>query len=46
VFGVLVDGDRVLDAAPIARWMIGERWARCEAWVKTKGGVIDPQRER
>jgi hypothetical protein len=40
-YGVIVSDDRVTVAAPIARWMVGKRWANyCAAWVLLKGGTV------
>jgi hypothetical protein len=35
----LDDDDMVVDAAPIARWMIGKRWIDVQAWLRGKGGT-------
>jgi hypothetical protein len=33
-----VQGDRVVDAAPIFRWMVGVKFATVDAWVTRKRG--------
>lgn len=30
----------VLEAAPIARWMLGKHYRECERWIKRKGGTV------
>lgn len=37
-FGIEVDGGRVIDAAPIAHWMIGKDTRFIREWIKKKGG--------
>lgn len=44
VFSIDTDGDTVVDAAPIARWMIGKPRSVVRAWVAKKGGKIDALR--
>lgn len=39
-FGVVVEGGKVVDAAPIGRWMIGKDEGVVRAWVAQKGGRI------
>lgn len=38
-FGIRVEGDRVVEAAPIARWMIGKSGSQVRAWIKGRGGT-------
>lgn len=33
---VMVDGDSVVFAAPIFRWMVGKKWSECRKWSKIK----------
>lgn len=37
-YGIEVEGDRVVDAAPIARWMIGKTLDEVTRWITRKGG--------
>lgn len=38
-FGIKVDSsDRVVEAAPIARWMIGKTGSQVRSWITRKGG--------
>lgn len=41
-FGVMVDNQtgRVVEAAPIAKWMIGKFYTEVRLWVEGKGGKI------
>ena len=41
-FGIVVDNKtgRVIDAPPIARWMVGEFYTEIRLWVELKGGKI------
>lgn len=41
-FGVMVDNKtgRVVDAPPIARWMVGQFYTEVRLWVELKGGKI------
>lgn len=34
--GVLVQGEHVVEAAPILGWSVGKTWSRVEAWCKSK----------
>lgn len=38
-FAVVIKDNVVVEAAPIARWMIGHTQPHVEAWVKRKGGT-------
>jgi hypothetical protein len=38
VYGIEVMEGRVVDAAPIAHWMIGKSENYCKTWVLQKGG--------
>lgn len=40
-FRVNVRDGTVIDAAPIARWMIGRPWSYCIRWVLNKQGQIE-----
>ena len=40
VFAVAIKAGIVVDAAPIARWMIGKARLDVEAWVRRKSGII------
>jgi len=39
-FGIDVENDIVVDAAPIGKWMIGKNISFITNWVKKKNGVI------
>lgn len=43
-YGVVVREGRVVRAAPVAAWMIGKPWSRCEDWLKRKGATINTLR--
>lgn len=34
--GVVVDGERVVEAAPIFKWMVGKSWKYVQNWIKNK----------
>lgn len=38
-FGIKVMGGRVIDAAPIAKWMIGKDTEFIRQWIKKKDGT-------
>ena len=38
-YGIKVEGGIVMDAAPIARWMIGKDTAFIREWIAKKGGT-------
>ena len=39
-FGVQVHQNVVMEAAPIARWMVGKTWdPQITDWIKTKRGI-------
>lgn len=39
-FGIRFEGAKVVEAAPIARWMIGKQYEAINAWVMSKGGTM------
>ena len=39
-YGVIVRDGIVVEAAPIAHWMIGKHWSYCSRWVIRKGGEV------
>lgn len=39
-FGVVLSGGQVVEAAPIAQWMIGKPFSFVVKWVERKGGWI------
>lgn len=39
-YGILVKNDTVVEAPPIARWMIGRRMSWVSQWVNKKGGTV------
>lgn len=39
-FGVVVVGDTVREAAPIARWAVGKPWRTVRAWYEKRGAVV------
>lgn len=38
-YGIVVCDGKVVDAAPIARWMIGKDTHSVREWIKKKGGI-------
>lgn len=40
VYGVLVSNNVVIKTAPIARWMVGKLWPKCQMWIGNKRGNI------
>lgn len=40
-FGVLVVGKKVVDAAPIGKWMVGKDVDYCRGWVRRKKGTME-----
>lgn len=38
-YGIAVQGGRVVDAAPIARWMVGKDSRYCADWLRAKGAT-------
>lgn len=40
-YGIVVINNRVVEAPPIARWMIGERWTRVNILLLAKGAKIE-----
>ena len=45
-YGIAVQDGKVVDAAPIARWMIGKREEYVANWLRRKGARIVPLDER
>lgn len=43
-YGLVVIDNKVVDAPPIARWMIGKDIGQCAAWVRSKGGTTRKER--
>jgi hypothetical protein len=41
-YGIAVANGRVVDAAPIARWMVGKDERECAAWLRRKGATFAP----
>lgn len=41
-YGIAVHDGRVVDAAPIAAWMIGKDERYCAAWLRRKGATLIP----
>jgi hypothetical protein len=41
-FGIIVENDVVINAAPIGRWMIGNSLHQITVWVRHKNGKITP----
>ncbi len=39
-FGIEIKGAKVIDAAPIGKWMIGKSFVSVAEWVNKKGGTI------
>jgi hypothetical protein len=37
-FGIKVTAEKVVDAAPIARWMIGKDVVSIKRWIERSGG--------
>ena len=40
VAGIVVEGEVIVDAAPILKWAIGARLPRFKKWVERKGGIL------
>ena len=40
-YGIKVKDGRVIDAAPIARWMIGKETSFIREWITKKGGTYE-----
>jgi len=39
-FGIVIKSNVIVEAPPIARWMIGRQWkSTVERWVRRKGGI-------
>lgn len=41
-YGIAVADGKVVDAAPIARWMIGKPEVEVAAWLRRKGAKVVP----
>lgn len=41
-YGIEVEDGKVVDAAPIAKWMIGKPETEVAAWLRKKGAQIVP----
>lgn len=41
-YGIAIAGGRVVDAAPIARWMVGKPEDQCAAWLRARQARIVP----
>ena len=41
VFGIAVENLRVVDAAPIGRWMVGKTQMVVKDWVISRGGTVE-----
>ena len=39
-FGIRFEYAVVVEAAPIARWMIGKQYEEVYSWVQSKGGTM------
>lgn len=39
-FAIVEKEDVIVDAAPIARWMVGRPGSEVRAWIARKGGVF------
>ena len=39
-FGVAVATNKVVDAPPIGKWMVGKSWAYVAEWVAKKHGSV------
>lgn len=40
-FAVVCRGGKVVDTAPVGKWMIGKTWAECLAyWEKRGAGIL------
>lgn len=40
-YGIRVAGGRVVEAAPIARWMVGKDEQFAASWLRGKGAVFE-----
>jgi len=38
--GIIANGNKITEAAPLVRWMIGKTVAEVRAWVERKGGKL------
>jgi len=41
-YGIAVQDGKVVDAAPIARWMIGKDERYCADWLRRRGATFIP----
>lgn len=41
-FGIIINGGRCVEAAPIGKWMIGKTLEYLTGWVRTKRGSLEP----
>jgi hypothetical protein len=44
-FGIVLRGGECIEAAPIAKWMIGKSFTEIATWVKKKNGKIEVVQE-
>lgn len=40
VFGIVCEGNKITEAAPIGRWMVGKPFLFVCEWIGRKGGTI------
>lgn len=40
-YGIRFEAAVVVEAAPIARWMIGKQYEEIDRWVRSKGGRME-----
>lgn len=40
-FLVITDSGKVINTAPIVKWMVGKSWAECQVWIRKKNGSIE-----
>jgi len=40
-FGIEIKNNKVVEVAPIGRWMIGKSFMHVCEWVNRKGGIIN-----
>ena len=40
-YGIVIEDDRIVEAAPIARWAVGKSFEYFKNWVRGKGGRVD-----
>ncbi len=39
-YGIAIRGTRVVEAAPIARWMVGKNTRDVASWLERKGAIV------